>query len=156
MKDCVLDIKASALGIDLWNYGKLTADNATLHAKTTKENGAAIGNLTGVTYLNGCTETKPLRAGYDQRNNSISAGSSDPNVMLSEVTIEPTYGVIVCGHILKKSMGTETFSITDEDISEKVMYDPSQNCLILSDGATLGIVGEFKTDPATIEVLKVN
>lgn len=156
VKDCVLDIKASALGIDLWNYGKLTADNATLHAKTTKENGAAIGNLTGVTYLNGCTETKPLRAGYDQRNNSISAGSSDPNVMLSEVTIEPTYGVIVCGHILKKSMGTETFSITDEDISGKVMYDPSQNCLILSDGATLGIVGEFKTDPATIEVLKVN
>lgn len=156
VKDCALDISSSSYGINLWNYGKLTVDNATLHAKAANSSGVAIGKLTGVEYLNGCTETEPLQASYDQRNNSISMDASDPNEMLREVTIEPTYGVIVCGHILKKSMGTKLFRITDDYITGNVLFDPDQNCLILADGAHVGVSEKYKYNPATIEVLDFN
>ena len=156
VKNCILDFYSSVGGIYLGNYGQLTVDNATIHAIATRGDYDAILGITGVTYLNGCTETKPLRAGYSSVSQSISLQTGNPDDKLLDVTIEPTYGVIVCGHILKKSMGKEVFSITDDDITGTVNYDPEHNSLILSNEAVVGFVGEYKYHPATIEVLDFN
>ena len=155
VKNCVLNIEGNGYGINLWEYGKLTADNATIHAKSVGSSGVAIGKLMGVTYLNGCTETEPLSSGY----NNAMKGITDLNVnnptLLKEVTIEPTYGVVVGGQILKKSMGSSTFNVTGNGISGTVTYSPAENALTLADGAELGFCGG-KEAPATIEVLNCN
>ncbi len=152
VKNCRIDIKGSSNGIHLWDYGTLTVDNATIHASASSSEGAAVANILGVKYLNGCTETEPLKASYNSSLKGIADSNSEGATLLKDVTIEPTYGVVVCGQILKKSMGSSTFNVTGNGITGTVTYSPAENVLTLADGAELGFCGG-KNWPATIEVL---
>ena len=155
VKDCILDINGSYTGISLNDTGKLTVDNATLHSKTTSSSGKAIYQLTGVEYLHGCTETEPLRSGYNTTLKGIANTRTSSTALLREVTIEPTYGIVVCGQIMKKSMGNTEFPITGDGIKGTVTYDPKQNYLNLKGSAELGLLGG-KYNSAAIEVLDFN
>ena len=153
VKDCILDITGATTGISLWKYGKLIVDNATLHAKS-NGNGAAIKEIVGVEYLKGCTETEPLKSGYNSSLGGIASKGSNA-ALLNEVTIEPTYGIIVCGQIIKKSMGTNPITLTGNGITGKVTYEPKNNYLVLNNGAELGL-SSAKNQDATVEVLGTN
>ena len=152
VKNCRIDVKGLD-GIYLWDYGTLTVDNATIHASGSE--GAAVASTLGIKYLNGCTETMPLQAIYNSSLKGIADSNSDGATLLKEVTIEPTYGVVVCGQILTKSMGSSTFAVSGNGISGTVTYSPEENTLTLADGAELGFCGG-KNWPATIEVLDCN
>lgn len=150
VKDCTLDI-TSTYGMTFQNVGSLTVDNAKLHSKASASSGYAVQELPSVKYLNGCMETQPSYAYY----NSSKSGIIDDNGLVKEVTIEPTYGVMVCGQMLTKAMGSSEFAITGKGISGSVKYLPTVNVLVLND-AKLQYCGYKGGDVGNIMVFECN
>ena len=150
VKDCTLDI-TSTYGMTFQNVGSLTVDNAKLHSKASASNGYAVQELPSVKYLNGCMETQPSYAYY----NSSKSGIIDDNGLVKEVTIEPTYGVMVCGQMLTKAMGSSAFAVTGKGISGSVKYYPTTNVLELNN-AKLQYCGYKGGDVGNIMVFECN
>lgn len=150
VKDCTLDI-TSTYGMTFQNVGSLTVDNAKLHSKASASNGYAVQELPSVKYLNGCMETQPSYAYY----NSSKSGIIDDNGLVKEVTIEPTYGVMVCGQMLTKAMGSSAFAVTGKGISGSVKYYPTTNVLELYN-AKLQYCGYKGDDVGNIMVFECN
>lgn len=150
VKDCTLDI-TSTYGMTFQNVGSLTVDNAKLHSKASASNGYAVQELPSVKYLNGCMETQPSYAYY----NSSKSGIIDDNGLVKEVTIEPTYGVMVCGQMLTKAMGSSEFAVTGKGISGSVKYYPTTNVLELNN-AKLQYCGYKGGDVGNIMVFECN
>lgn len=150
VKDCTLDI-TSTYGMTFQNVGSLTVDNAKLHSKASASSGYAVQELPSVKYLNGCMETQPSYAYY----NTSKSGIIDDNGLVKEVTIEPTYGVMVCGQMLTKAMGSSAFAVTGKGISGSVTYLPAENVLVLND-AKLQYCGYKGGDVGNIMVFECN
>lgn len=150
VKDCTLDL-TSTYGMTFQNVGSLTVDNAKLHSKASASNGCAVQELPSVKYLNGCMETQPSYAYY----NSSKSGIIDDNGLVKEVTIEPTYGVMVCGQMLTKAMGSSEFTVTGKGISGSVKYYPTTNVLELNN-AKLQYCGYKGGDVGNIMVFECN
>lgn len=150
VKDCTLDI-TSTYGMTFQNVGSLTVDNAKLHSKASASNGYAVQELPSVKYLNGCLETQPSYAYY----NSSKSGITDDDGLVKEVTIEPTYGVMVCGQMLTKAMGSSEFAVTGKGISGSVKYYPATNVLELYN-AKLQYCGYKGGDVGNIMVFECN
>ena len=150
VKDCTLDL-TSTYGMTFQNVGSLTVDNAKLHSKASASNGYAVQELPSVKYLNGCMETLPSYAYY----NTSKSGIIDDNGLVKEVTIEPTYGVMVCGQMLTKAMGSSEFTVTGKGISGSVKYYPTTNVLELNN-AKLQYCGYKGGDVGNIMVFECN
>ena len=150
VKDCTLDL-TSTYGMTFQNVGSLTVDNAKLHSKASASNGCAVQELPSVKYLNGCMETQPSYAYY----NTSKSGIIDDNGLVKEVTIEPTYGVMVCGQMLTKAMGSSEFTVTGKGISGSVKYYPTTNVLELNN-AKLQYCGYKGGDVGNIMVFECN
>ncbi len=150
VKDCTLDL-TSTYGMTFQNVGSLTVDNAKLHSKASASNGCAVQELPSVKYLNGCMETLPSYAYY----NTSKSGIIDDNGLVKEVTIEPTYGVMVCGQMLTKAMGSSEFTVTGKGISGSVKYYPTTNVLELNN-AKLQYCGYKGGDVGNIMVFECN
>jgi len=150
VKDCTLDL-TSTYGMTFQNVGSLTVDNAKLHSKASASSGYAVQELPSVKYLNGCMETQPSYAYY----NTSKSGIIDDNGLVKEVTIEPTYGVMVCGQMLTKAMGSSAFAVTGKGISGGVTYLPAENVLVLND-AKLQYCGYKGGDVGNIMVFECN
>ncbi len=150
VKDCTLDL-TSTYGMTFQNVGSLTVDNAKLHSKASVSNGCAVQELPSVKYLNGCMETLPSYAYY----NTSKSGIIDDNGLVKEVTIEPTYGVMVCGQMLTKAMGSSEFTVTGKGISGSVKYYPTTNVLELNN-AKLQYCGYKGGDVGNIMVFECN
>ena len=150
VKDCTLDL-TSTFGMTFQNVGSLTVDNAKLHSKASASSGYAVQELPSVKYLNGCMETQPSYAYY----NTSKSGIIDDNGLVKEVTIEPTYGVMVCGQMLTKAMGSSAFAVTGKGISGSVTYLPTENVLVLNN-AKLQYCGYRGSDVGNIMVFECN
>lgn len=150
VKDCTLDI-TSTYGMTFQDVGSLTVDNAKLHSKASASSGYAVQELPSVKYLNGCMETQPSYAYY----NTSKSGIIDDDGLVKEVTIEPTYGVMVCGQMLTKAMGSSAFAVTGKGISGSVTYLPTENVLVLND-AKLQYCGYKGGDVGNIMVFECN
>ena len=154
IKDCKVSLDCSSCGISLWSDGILTIDNATVHAKGGSTYGA-IGGITGITYGGGCWPVTPFQSTYNSSLQGLADLSTSSGKLLSEVTIEPTYGVAICGKMLTKAMGTSTFAVTGTGIEGSVTYDPSRNILFLHD-ATLKRNVHDGNNAATVHVYDFN
>lgn len=155
IKNCTLDLQCTTRGVSLWDSGQLTVDNATIHATGSSSYGA-IGSLKGVTYGGGCMPTIPLACIY---NSSLKGFANSPYSsahLVTELTIEPTYGIVICGIPLTKAMGSSMFQVSGYGIHGSVEYDPTYNILYMND-ASLSVNGVDGYDNcATIIVYDFN
>lgn len=139
IKDCSLDLSSALSCISLEDYGTLTIDNAKVHLKTSGGSSAAVEETAGVNYLNGCMETGPTIYDefptYDSSLKGIACFDGSSKKLVKEVNIEPTYGIIVCGVVLTKAMGSSEFYVTGESIEGTVQYKPSTNVLTLKNAS---------------------
>ena len=135
IKDCNVSIDCSARGISLWNDGILTIDNAIVYAKGSSSSGA-ISNLNGITYGGGCWPIFPFSCTYNSSLKGLANNKSSDASLVSEVTIQPTYGIAVCGTMLTKTMGTtSSFVVSGSGIEGTVRYDPTLNILYLTNAS---------------------
>lgn len=154
IKNVNVDLDCSTTGVSLWNDGILTIDNATMHAKGTTKYGA-ISDFNGISYGGGCWPVSPFTCTYNSTLKALANSTGSSANLVSEVTIEPTYGVAICGQMLTKAMGTSEFSVTGEGIEGSVSYDPKRNILFLSN-ASLKLNAVDANYASTIHVYDFN
>jgi len=154
IKDANLELNGSSCAITLWNNKKLTVDNATIHAKSTNTAYGAFIDIGQIEYKGGCMETEPLSAVYNSSLKGIANSIYSDAQLLQEVTIQPTYGVIVCGIPITKAMGSGRIELKGDGIEGNVEYDTDLNILFMY-GAKLQKNGR-KKNSSTIEVMDFN